>query len=81
MQRSPAPTSASWSTPGGKPQQGMDRLDSRADAKSGRRPCGSPPPSTVRHLSTRAVGLDEATLQPARRWTADYVGGQPARRP
>lgn len=55
---------------------GMGRLDTRVEREVGQATLRLAASSTVRHLSTHAVGLDEATLQPARQWTADYVGGQ-----
>ena len=55
---------------------GMDRLDSGIESEVGKATLRLAASATVQHLATRAVGLDEATLQPARQWTADYVGGK-----
>jgi hypothetical protein len=55
--------------------EAVDLIESRIEREVAQTALRQNASSTLRHISTRAVGVTEATISPLRQWVADYIGG------
>lgn len=58
----------------------LDRESNRVEKEIGRAALRTNATQMLKYISTRSVGVGEATLQPLRQWVADYSGGDVAER-